>query len=236
MSENNNTLRKIDEQGDGDTGSASCPRNSREGEMINEQIDNQISGTDKFNHRLNDKSQDSSKYCDDIVVLKLDRKKFFKYMGLFIVLLAYTFIEGLLPVMLTGKITAISVKPYYQLSFFVVSILSFIFIPMAVFPAIWRNGSLYLYSDKVVFHRSIGGTRCFYYSSMLVLQKHAFLKILNHVYLRDANWIKLFLIEGFQGIVVPLTLFLENKEDAQKAIDILKKRAKEFKDMNDIRY
>ncbi len=28
MSENNNTLRKIDEQGDEDTGSASCPRNS----------------------------------------------------------------------------------------------------------------------------------------------------------------------------------------------------------------
>lgn len=181
---------------------------------------------------------ESSVSCpqNPLVVLKLDSKKFFRYMGLFLILMVYTFVEGILPVMLTGKITAISMKPYYQLSFFIASILSFIFIPMTVFPAIWRNGSLFVYSDKVVFKRSIGGTRCFYYSSMLVIQKHAFLKILNHVYLRDANWIKLFCIEGFQGIIIPLTLFLENKEDAQKAIDILKRHAKEFKEINNIRH
>jgi len=170
----------------------------------------------------------------ELAILWLDQYKLFLVSGFLVLFLIYVFWVGLLPVMLTGKIESVRfVAPYIKGPFFINSILSFIFIPLLLFSALWRSGTIFFYPDKIVFHRVIGGTRSLEYSSMLVRQKAFNIFICNYDDLQGANWFQSVWIEWLYGMYAPQGKLLINKGDGQNAIDILVKNARCYQDMKD---
>lgn len=170
-----------------------------------------------------------------LLVLKLNRTKFSLAFGAIFLLMIYAFFEGLLPVLQTGNIEAIQMKQYQQIPFFIISVLIFIIFPPIFFVALWRNGTTYFYTDRLQLNRFIGGTYTLEYSSMHVQLYTPSALICNYLETKETNWVRKKWVENFRGVVVPLSLFLRNTKDAQKAISILKENARDFQDMRNIK-
>lgn len=177
---------------------------------------------------MNKEDQISLSPPEALAVINLNKSNLFVLCGLLTLYLIYVFFEGILPVILSGNIAAIQFKSYNQLPFFVISLGSFIFVPLGLFYSLWRNGTVYFYESNIVFHRSIGGTRSIKYDEMLVRQNPNYLFICNYSKLCGANWIRTIWIEAIYGIITSLTANPDNVDDAPKALSILKEKVQHF--------
>jgi len=169
----------------------------------------------------------------ELLRLRLDTDKLFFVCSFIVIFLIYVFWAGLLPVIQTGTIEVVQMKPRHQLAFFINSVLAFMFCPLILSYALLRSGTIAFYPECIVFYRAIGGQRSLKYSSMSVTQKAGSILICDFEKLQNANWFKALWIEWRYGMCVPLNSLLINKNDQQKGIDMLKKNARSFNDMRE---
>ena len=172
---------------------------------------------------------------NELVTLHLNRTKFFMAFGAMFLLMAYSFWEGVLPVIVTGEINSIAMKTYNKLPFFVVSSLVLLIFPMIIIPALMRNGTVTFFTDKVILYRSIGGSCVIKYSSMYTKIYNSSILILNGSDTYKSSHFNIIIRENTDGIVVPISMFILNTCDVYKAIDILKTNSKTLINMRTIK-
>jgi|GEM_PF-5342604 len=164
------------------------------------------------------------------IALRLNRKKICHLIGLLLPIFFFAFLWGILPVLMTGDIESIPMKPYNQKPFFVLSCFAVMIFPTIIILTLRRLGTVYLYQDRVVLKCYLGSLRIIFYSQMHVLLEDQKVNIYHVKDIEQKKWLQLQWIMWAKGIGIPLP-WLQSMEDVPRTVALLKEKAFRFEDL-----